>query len=223
MIGLVFLIVGIIQLGIAIRGTIETQRKFSWYSLLILIVVYGLAYENIVISIGQYIGEGTVLQSLNWVRFAVHALFTPTLMISAFGMLKRSEVKFAQNQYWHGAICTLSLILILLGSYDSILKINLVPVTDNGVLRYVNDFEFIKGPPLPAVLTIILVLISGNILWRKIKWAYLFLASIVMFVTAALPSNYLVWQNIGEVIFAGGLVLTEIHVISRVEPKIGAS
>jgi hypothetical protein len=149
------------------------------------------------------------------VRFAVHALFTPTMMISAFGMLKRSKVKFANNKFWHSVICTLALALIFLGSYESILNIDLVPVMENGVLRYINDFEFMKGPPLPAVLTIVVVLIFGIILWRKIKWPYLFIASAVMFVTAALPSSLLLWQNLGEVVFAGGLVFTEIHILTR--------
>jgi hypothetical protein len=217
MTGLSFLFVGILQLGIAFRGTIETRKNFSWYSLLLLIVVYGLAYENIIISIGRFIGEGNVLLSLNWVRFAVHALFTPAMMISAFGMLKRSQVKFTNNKFWHSVICTLALALILLGSYESILNIDLVPVMENGVLRYINDFEFMKGPPLPAVLTIIVVLIFGIILWRKINWPYLFIGSAVMFITAALPSSLLVWQNLGEVVFAGGLVFTEIHILTRMD------
>ena len=129
-------------------------------------------------------------------------------------MLKRSKVKFADNKFWHSAICTLALALILSGSYESILNINLVPAMENGVLRYINDFELIKGPPLPAVLTIVVVLIFGIKLWRKIKWPYLFVASAVMFVTAALPSSLLVWQNFGEVIFAGGLVFTEIQILT---------
>ena len=47
---IIFIIVGFIQLGIAIYGTMQVRRHFNWYALLVLIVVYGLAYDNFVIG-----------------------------------------------------------------------------------------------------------------------------------------------------------------------------
>ena len=72
-----FVIVGLAQLGIAIYGTMQMRKHFNWYALLVLIVVYGLAYDNLVIASGAVLGEGDLLKTINAPRFWVHALFTP--------------------------------------------------------------------------------------------------------------------------------------------------
>jgi hypothetical protein len=50
--GLNFLIVGLIQLGIAIYGSFKIRGRFTVYALLVLIVVYGLAYDNLSVAAG---------------------------------------------------------------------------------------------------------------------------------------------------------------------------
>ena len=207
---IIFIIVGLIQLGIAIYGTREVRKHFSWYALLVLIVVYGLAYDNIVIALGAFIGEGLLTKALNAPRFWVHALFTPAMIIAAFGALRMTGSKFAQSKTWHTIICLIATALIALGSYIDIINLNLVLVRDGAVLKYVNDFEFMKGPPIPAVLTIIFVLVFGIIMWRNVKWPWLFVGSHIMFNAAPMASMPL-FQNIGEIAFATGLVTTQIR------------
>ena len=48
--------------------------------------------------------------------------------------------------------------MILLGGYTDIVQLELAPRAENGVLRYINAFEFLPGPPIPALLTILVVL-----------------------------------------------------------------
>lgn len=207
---IIFIIVGLIQLGIAIYGTREVRKHFSWYAVLVLIVVYGLAYDNISIALGAYIGEGSLTKALNAPRFWVHALFTPAMIIAAFGALRMTGSKFAQSKTWHTVICLIATALIALGSYIDIINLNLVLVQDGAVLKYVNDFEFLKGPPIPAVLTIIFVLVFGIIMWRNIKWPWLFVGALIMFIAAPM-ANMPLFQNIGEIAFATGLVTTQIR------------
>ena len=206
----IFIIVGLIQLAIAVYGTMQVRKHFNWYALLVLIVVYGLAYDNFVIGLGATIGEGSVTKALNAPRFWIHALFTPAMIIAAFGALRMTGSKFAQNRTWHAIICLIATALIALGSYIDILNLNLVLVRDGAVLKYVNDFEFLKGPPIPAVLTIIFVLIFGVIMWRNIKWPWLFVGALIMFIAAPMASMP-IFQNIGEIAFATGLVTTQIR------------
>ena len=207
---IIYIVVGLIQLGIAIYGTREVRKHFSWYAMLVLIVVYGLAYDNISIALGAYIGEGTLTKALNALRFGVHALFTPAMIIAAFGALRMTGSKFAQSKTWHAIICLIATALIALGSYTDIINLHLVLVQNGAVLKYVNDFEFLKGPPIPAVLTIIFVLVFGVMIWRNIKWPWLFVGSLIMFIAAPMASQPL-FQNIGEVAFATGLVTTQIR------------
>lgn len=209
MLNFIFILVGLIQLAIAIVGTRAYLKYRSWYTLLVLIVVYGLAYDNLAIGAGAFLGAGALTQALNWPRYAIHALFTPTMMIAAFGALRRVGIQWAQGRTVHLIVCVVATALILLGSYTDILNLHLVPQTADGVLRYVNDFEFIKGPPIPAVLTIIVVLVFGGFLWREIKWPWLFIGALLMFLGAGAMRIPLA-QNFGELAFAGSLVSTMI-------------
>ena len=205
-----FVIVGLAQLGIAIYGTMQMRKHFNWYALLVLIVVYGLAYDNLVIASGAALGEGDFLKTINAPRFWVHALFTPAMMISAFGALRMTGSVFAQSKVWHIIICVLATALIALGSYIDILNLDLVFSPEGGVTKYSNAFEFMKGPPIPAVVTILVVLVFGIIMWRNAKWKWLFVGSLLMFLAAPMASMPL-FQNIGEVAFAAGLVTTQIR------------
>lgn len=200
-----------IQLGVAIYGTREVRKNFSWYALLVLIVVYGLAYDNFAIASGAFIGEGALTKALNAPRYWVHALFTPTMMIACFGALRKMGSKFAQSKTWHIIICTLTTALIALGSYVDILNLTLEPKSSAGVLKYVNTFEFMKGPPIPAMLTIIVVLIFGVMAWRGFGFKPLFIGSVIMFLMASGGATMPLAQNIGEIAFATGLTLTQIR------------
>jgi hypothetical protein len=207
---IIFIIVGFIQLGIAIYGTMQMRKHFNWYALLVLIVVYGLAYDNFVIGLGATIGEGDLLKALNAPRFWVHALFTPAMMIAAFGALRMTGSNFAQSKVWHIIICVLATALIALGSYIDILNLDLFYNPDGVVARYSNGFELMKGPPIPAVLTIIVVVIFGVIMWRNVQWKWLFLGALLMFIAAPMASIPTM-QNVGEIAFAAGLVTTQIR------------
>ncbi|MEN9562619.1 MAG: hypothetical protein RIR73_863 [Chloroflexota bacterium] len=207
---IIFVVVGFIQLGIAIYGTMQMRKHFNWYALLVLIVVYGLAYDNFVIGLGATIGEGDLLKSLNVPRFWVHALFTPAMMVASFGALRMTGSNFAQSKAWHIIICTLATVLIALGSYIDILNLDLFFNPNGVVARYSNGFEFMKGPPIPAVLTIIVVVIFGVVIWRNIKWPWLFVGALLMFIAAPMASIPIM-QNVGEIAFAAGLVTTQIR------------
>ena len=207
--GLNFLIAGLIQLAIAIYGTFQIRKRFTVYALLVLIVVYGLAYDNLSIAVGAVLHEADLLRALNVPRFVIHALTTPTMIISAFGALRLTGSKFAQSKLWHTVTCVVTTILIALGSYENIFKLALAPEVNGGVTRYINTFDLFKGPPIPAVTTIILVLIFGIVLWKNTKFPWLFIASVLEFAAAG-AVGLLLLQNIGEIAFSAGLVATQI-------------
>ena len=207
--GLNFLLAGLIQLAIAIYGTFQIRKRFTVYALLVLIVVYGLAYDNLSIAAGAVLHEGDLLRALNLPRFVIHALTTPTMIISAFGALRLTGSKFAQSKLWHTGLCILATALIALGSYKDILNLTLVPKVENGLTRYLNAFVLFKGPPIPAVVTVILTLVFGVVLWKNTKFPWLFIASVLEFAAAG-AVGLLLLQNIGEIAFSAGLVATQV-------------
>lgn len=207
--GLNFLIVGLFQLAIAVYGTFQIRKRFTVYALLVLIVVYGLAYDNLSIAAGAILPAGDLLRALNVPRYWIHALTTPTMMISAFGALRLTGSKFAQSKVWHAVICLVATTLIGLSSYENIFNLTLAPDVQGGVTRYVNTFDFLKGPPIPSVMTIIVVLIFGIILWKNTQFPWLAIAALVEFAAAG-AMGFLLVQNLGEIVFSLGLVTTQV-------------
>lgn len=73
-----------------------TKLKFNLSSILLLVII-ALIYDNLIIGIGIFIGEGNLLETLNIVRFWLHTLFTPTLIIFSYAILRESKVPWVQS------------------------------------------------------------------------------------------------------------------------------
>ena len=185
-----------------------SKMKRDNYVLLLLLVLAGLFYDTLVIGIGKFIGEGDLLKTLNAGRFYVHALLTPVMMIFGFGVLRKAGVKWAQGKTAHIILCVITTLLIGLGAYSDILQLDLQTKTVADTLRYVNEGG-IKGPPLPAILTIIFLIVAGISLWRNTGWKWLAIGAIIMFVAAGAGMGDMFYiGNLGEVILGFANVST---------------
>ena len=174
--------------------------KRNSYVWLLLLVLAGLFYDTFIIAIGKFVGEGDLLKTLNAGRFYVHALLTPTMMIFGFGILRKAGVKWAQSRTTHIVICVFTTLLIALGAYSDILRLDLQTKVVADVLRYTNEGG-IKGPPLPAILTIIFLIVAGISLWRNTGWMWFAIGGILMFIAAGAGMGDMFYiGNIGEVI-----------------------
>ena len=182
--------------------------KKNSYALLLLLVLAGLFYDTLIIGIGSFIGEGSLLKTLNAGRFYVHGLLTPTMMIFGFGVLRKAGVKWAQSKTTHIVVCIFAALLVVLGAYSDILRLDLHAKTVANILRYINEGG-IKGPPLPAILTIIFLIVAGISLWRNTGWAWLAFGAITMFIAASVGMGDLFYiGNLGEVILGFANVVT---------------
>jgi hypothetical protein len=172
------------------------KKSGSIYVIFPLIVILGIIYDNLIIGFGAYIGEGDLLKWLNVPRFVIHAFFTPLIMIFGFGIARRSGVGFAQSKMWHVVICVFTTLMVLLGIYEELFKMNLVPIAEDGTLRYKNDPS---SPPIPAIMTIIVAMILGIFIWIKTKKSWYFLGSLGMFIFAPLAAKFVWAGNLGEI------------------------
>ena len=200
--------VGLLQVVIAVVGARHFLRHRNSYALLVVLVVASLAYDNFVLAAGGFLPEGDALRALSAPRFALHALFTPTMIIAGFGALRGLGVRFAQSRGWHTVICAFTSLLIAFGVYADILHQQLEARVAEGITRYSN--EFLQGPPIPAILTILAVLVMGVSAWRAAGWRWLFFGALVMFLAAPLFS-FPILQNIGEIAFTGSMVATQVR------------
>lgn len=192
-----YLIVALIQIALAVMMFRLMRRSKNWYAVPVFIIFCGIVYDNLIIGSGSFIGEGELLKALNMPRFVIHGIFTPMLLIFAFGIVKRVGVSWAQTKTLHSIVCLFALGLIALGVYDEIIKLTLAPVWENGTLRYKNIAS--AGPPIPAITTIIFVMIFGIITWWKTKSPWLFVGSFAFFCLAPFAAKFIWIGNLGEV------------------------
>lgn len=184
------------------------QSKRSSYALLLLIVLAGLAYDVLIIFLGRFIGEGDLLKTLNAGRYLVHGLATPAMIIFGFGVLRNAGVQWAQSRTTHIVVCVVVTLLIALGVYEDVLALDLQTKTVMDTLRYTNEGGM-KGPPIPAMLTIVFLIVASISLWRKTGWWWLAAGSIFMFIAAGAGMGDMFYiGNLGEVVLGIGNVLT---------------
>lgn len=176
------------------------------YHILLLAVLVGLVYDNVMIAAGRFIGAGVVLEQLSTWRFYFHALLTPTLIIFGLGVLKAAGFNWATHKGVHSLVCLLATLLILLGAYFDIWLLHLEPKISGDLLRYTHAGGA-KIPPIPAIVTIIFLMAAGGVLWAKKGEKWLFLGSSVMFVAAGLGmGEWFFVGNFGEVALSFGTV-----------------
>jgi len=186
----------------------QVSNKKNNYVLLLLFVLAGLFYDTLIIGMGRFVGEGNLLKTLNMGRFYVHAFLTPTMIIFGFGILRKAGVKWAQSRTAHIIICVFTTMLIALGTYSDIALLDLRIKIVADTLRYVNEGG-IKGPPLPAILTIIFLIVAGISLWRNTGWKWFAIGAFIMFVAAGAGMGDLFYiGNLGEVILGFANVYT---------------
>ena len=189
---------------------------------LVAMIAAALIYDNLIISLGMTIGVGPLLELLSWPRFVMHALLTPFMMIAATQIASAGGVRWADSPQWRTGIWVLVVAMVLLGVYEHLLGLELVPACFDGVLRYTTnlypahfcgpDYQAVagSGPPIPAILGNIVTLIIGFALWRRSGWVWLILGALAMFAAAAVPMSGfgMAPGNAGEVLLQLAFVAT---------------
>lgn len=211
----IFLLAAVIQALFLSWEIRLLQRNRSIYSAIAAAVILGLVYDNFVIGIGRFLGEGNLLYQLNAARFFIHGLITPLMIMFAWGMGKKFDLGWDQKPVLFWGFVGLTGLMILMGVYSEIVTLNLVAELDGTVLRYVHAES--SGPPIPSIIVIVVNIVIGAFLWRKKQWSVLCIGSILMFIFAAAGASMLVLSNIGEVIFSGSVVKTDDESEKRLE------
>ncbi len=145
---------------------------------LLLFVIIGLIYDNLIIALGRFIGEGKMLESISYVRFLLHALFTPTLVLFAFGICLGTELPWAKKTFWKALAFLMTLGLILYELFTSVINLELEPHWKNGILTYTSAGH--SGSPIMVIIVTIVLGIIGFILAKRFHFYWLLIGTIVM-------------------------------------------
>jgi hypothetical protein len=207
MMTLYYIVVAAIQIFLFITLFRLWRKSGSIYPIFPLIVIGGIIYDNLIIGFGAYIGEGELLKALNVPRFVIHAFFTPLIMIFAIGVARRCGVGFAQGKAAHTIVCLIATAMVALGVYHEVIQLTMQAKAEDGTLRYINTA--LQGPPVPAIATIIVVMILAIFVWVKTKKPWYFLGTLLMFVLAPMASKFVWAGNLGEIFMNLGSIFGE--------------
>lgn len=161
-------------------GWIMTSRRGWWTPAnLPMLVVAGLVYDNAIIGVGRWIGEGSTLEALNLARFWIHAFVTPVLVAWGLHALRRAGFGWAQAR-WYQVVSILSvLVLVVIELLTEVRGLNLVPEQEYGVLSYSNAAAS-SGPPIMVLVVDVVLLVVGAMVWSRQRWPWLFIGALVM-------------------------------------------
>ncbi|MEU0485482.1 hypothetical protein ABZ260_40675 [Streptosporangium sp. NPDC006013] len=179
----------LIQVALAVR----LARSGRWIPFA---VATGIAYDSAVVGAGRLIGEGPWLEALNTGRFAVHAILTPLLIVHGAVLVRRGLVVPA----W--GLAGVLVVFEVVGLAD----LRLEPRWWSDTLRYVSVDAL--GPPIPALVTTVILLVVGLVLWARWRTPWLFLGAAVLLATAGAAVALPVLGNAGEAVLIAAIAAT---------------
>ncbi|MEU5882463.1 hypothetical protein [Spirillospora sp. NPDC047279] len=177
-------------------------------ALLLVAVGAGLAYDSAIFGAGAFVGEGDPLHRLSVPRYVGHAFLTPLLVVWAATLVRRRA--------W---AVVLAAVLVAWGLVVELASLSLEPETYAGTLRYVHAEP--GGPPIPAIVVIVVLFGVGVAVWRRDRAPWLALGSLVMFAASAVAFQMPPLGNLGEAVLFAAIVWTARTAGNGEAPRAG--
>ena len=191
-------------------GTSLVIRRRRWVIAdLALLVIAALIYDNAILGLGSFIGEGEALEGLNAMRYWLHAFITPLLVLVSWSLVRRTGVRWAR-QTW--AIIGAVVITVALVVYEVIVgaaSLRLVADHEYGILSY-TDENAPDGPPMMVLVVAVMILVASVYVWKNQRWVWLCIATVLMIAGSAIPFDIPsgAATNAFELILLTGIVAT---------------
>lgn len=197
-----YFIISAIAFMVLIFGIKSYRERKDVVFLLVLAPLLFLWYDSFMIGLGQFIGQGPLLEVLSWPRYIAHELLLPIWIIAAGALARRADFKWAQSKIVMAIFCLVGTFGIGLGVTE-LLHLELFPACLMDTVRYVPYVREAQacvpemagmghragGPPLIPILSTVLFIVIGLMMWIKRGWPWLFLGAALMFVGAGLPQS----------------------------------
>ncbi len=187
-------------------------QKNGWSTTanLILFVIFGLIYDNAILGIGRFIGEGELLEGLSYGRFYLHALFTPLLVVFSWNTVFRAGYEWAAKRWVKIGIWIAYFALVIVEVATEIAGLKLEASTKFGALSYSNASEG-GGPPIMIMFVTVFLLAASILVWIRQKWPWFFVGTLLMGIGGAvdIPVGSDAIVNAFELILLISLVATK--------------
>ena len=205
------------NLALVIWGITVWQQTRRTGTLLIVLVALGVAYDNLILSLGNALGAGSLLHGLSIPRYVLHQLALPWLIYAGFEQARVAGHSWANHRSSKWVILALTLLVLAAGVLTRLVGLELDAEVMDGVTRYVAVGTV--GPPLVSILSIGFVGAVGLLLWRRNGWPWEFWAAVLVFVGEGVPVEW-VRRGLGsgfEVLFLAVMLATDRWLALRQE------
>lgn len=207
------------HLSIALIG-LTMYRRYRVTALLTLILpVFALVYDDTMAAIGAFIGEGTLLRVLTYPRFVGHAFLTPIWIVTSVALAALAGSALARKPWVRTGSWVLYASMIAFGVVDALVLLRLVPLREGAVLVYTNAGG-LPGPPAPAIIMVLVTIACGVLVWRELRWPWMFLGALYMLAAAGIPAEVtgFILSASGEVVLAAALLATADRILRKRDP-----
>ncbi len=174
------------------------------------LVILALIYDNVILALGQFIGEGALLETLSGARFWLHAFLTPLLVIFAIDAMGRAGLTFIRQRWVAFVSLAIYVALVVTDLLTEVQGLVLEPVREYGVLSY-SSAEPATGPPAMVLgVTLVLLVSAVVVLWKQ-RWPWYLVGVILMGIgsSVTLPIESAAITNAFEFILMTSLLLTK--------------
>lgn len=184
------------------------RESFFWGTSWVLFLILALVYDKAILSLGIFSEGSDLFEMLSLVRCLLRVLLVPTLAYVSLDILRRIRVEWSEYFVVHAFYHIYTFSLTVLGVFMNILWVEFVPQRINGVVQYMpQEVNF----PVVTMLILIPLLISGYLVWRKVRWPIL-LFGVSLAIFGGTVSYVLFQPGIGavfEFLLMASIVLTE--------------
>ena len=166
----------------AVRLLARTRRPGTGF---IALVIFGLLYDNLILSLGNWTGAGDFLHRLSYWRFVFHQLFLPWIMVAAYQQAALAGHPWAGRSWLRIGVWVAALAIMGIGLATRVYGLRLEPIVMDGVTRYVA--VGLSGPPVVSIVSILFAGVMGFLLWRQLNWPWTLAAAILVFIVEGAP------------------------------------
>ena len=178
----------------------------------LILVILPLIYDNTILGVGSWIGEGQTLEVLNTARYWMHAILTPLLIVFSLGVLRRARVNWANTSAALWITVAYAFAAFMVELVTVLLNLSLEAEVKYGVLSY-SSTNSPSGPPIMILMVTLALLVSSIILWKRTGWFWMFIGVALMLVGSMIdiPIESAAITNAFELILLTSLVVTKLH------------
>ncbi len=190
-------------------GLRSFRESSFWGTSWLLFIKVAFIYDNLILTIGQWIGTGDTLEVLSLLRYLLKVFLTPTFVFIAWDILRRLQVEWSEYLSTRIIFNVYTFAVTVIGVYTEILWNTLEPYRQYGILQYLPHDHHVS---MVIFLTVIPLFIAGFVLWQKNRWPILLIGMVCAFGlgTVALLIQSAIIVSIAEFLIISCLILTEI-------------